>query len=318
MRFSYDDKVDKYLWKVPVRAIEAMAGTDSLADIDVMITAKRLDGFWRFCSGASTREIAANATLVKDTMFIDGFEPVGLELGPELDRPNRFAVCGNSWPEAYADSLQHFQIVRYRLGGLNLAVVAGVDTSIEWPAKEKGSLEDLAARVMAFSPEWPRSWLSWSGMSQLWLRRCPGLIACLHERGRVTNQRVQRQDAYWKQWETFQANQRCLQKLASVFHRLRALLSETAAGQPCIVKKAPAARRQLKDINWLMKRRPDNVKGDTELRVWHAKHGRYPLPMEDVQKFEASAASKARRMSEKLETQLDQPWGGKHLSTASF
>lgn len=255
-----------------------MSGTDALADIDVMITAKRLDGFWKFCSGASSMEMAANATLVGNTLFIDGFQPVGLELGSELDKPNRFAVSGNSWPQKYADSLQHFHIVRYRLGGLNLAVVANVDTTIEWPAKDESSLVDLPASVVTFSKEFPRNWANWGGMYQHWLRRCPSLIACLHEQGRFTYQRVERQDVYWKEWESFTVNQSCLQKLISVFQRLRVLLKEAAPGQPCIVKKISTTQRQPDDIKWLNQRRLSGIRGTPKLAVCLATHGMHPLP----------------------------------------
>ncbi|KAK7747468.1 hypothetical protein SLS53_001723 [Cytospora paraplurivora] len=126
LNFDNGKVVEKYLWKLPLMAVQASRPDFPFNHVDVMITAKRLEGFWKYCQGASAQDIAANATVINNTLFIDGFEPVGLETGSELDRPSLYATCGNSWPLKYLDSFMHHRVLFYQFGSLNIVVVGSV------------------------------------------------------------------------------------------------------------------------------------------------------------------------------------------------
>lgn len=116
LKFGNGNDVEKYLWKLPLMAIQDTRPDFPFNHVDVMITAKRLEGFWKYCQGASAQDIAANATVINNTLFFDGFEPVGLETGSELDRPSAYATCGNSWPWKYLDSFMHHRVLFYQFG----------------------------------------------------------------------------------------------------------------------------------------------------------------------------------------------------------
>lgn len=299
VRFGHAAKVEKYLWKVPLRAIEATCGTGLLPDIDVMITAKRLDALYRYCAGVTNEKLTANVTLVYQTMFVDGFEPVGIEKGPEADRLSRYTICGNSWPWKYADSLQHCRIVRYKLGHLNLAVVAGVDTNLE---RHGDGANDMAARVSIFDPALPPNWLAWKGMYQHWLRRCPYMIGGRQQSKEVREQRVESVAKRWRKWESHSNHQAYLQSLVWMLGELRALLWNKAAGQSCIVRRADDVAGETGQVGWLNRTSTRSkftrrkASGPLPaLEVWQAEHGRYPLPAEDARKFEPSAEALAAR-----------------------
>lgn len=280
LRFQHPYKMDKYLWKIPVRAVEAMSGPGALDDIDVMITAQRLDALWKLSAGSTVLETSANATFFGNTLFIDSFEPVGLETTKRRDAPNHLGACGQSWPTQYADSLQHFQVVRYKLGGLNLAVVANVDATIDLTNERRDAVETLPARVIIYS-KFPKNWISSRGMHQYWLRRCPVTINYLVEDGKLVKERIGRQGKHWKTWKSFKATEGTIGRLASLLHRLRELLKRAAPGEPCIVKSKPILARHVKGAG-LSSLAGKQGQREGRLAIFRATHGMYPLPLKHV------------------------------------
>lgn len=291
LKFGHGDEVEKYLWKLPMMAIQSMTPEFPFRRVDVMITAKRLEGFWRYCQGARSPELVANATVIHNTLFIDAFEPVGLETGPELDRMSLFAICGSSWPWNYLDSFLHHRVLCYTFGSLNIVVVGSVDCSVDGEA----------AGVHVFEPVLPQGHLmGWRAFPQTWFRRRPIVIAARKNRDLVRSEYCEDLSIFWRRWERFENNQRPLQMMVSVFQKIKDILQRRAPGEPCIVKSGPG---------YMLHGKPQGARGTNDettapinsslqgqsivterplhsLEVWQAKHGRYPLPPEWAKKFQ--------------------------------
>lgn len=282
LKFGHADVVEKYLWKLPMMAIQTQTPDFPLHHVDVMITAKRLEGFWKYCQGASAQEIAANATVINNTLFIDAFEPAGLETGSELDRLGLYALGGSLWPQNYLDSFIHHRILYYRFGSLKIAVVGSVDALVD----------DHVGRVHLFESIFPKGpIMGWRGFYQTWFRRCPAVIAARIKYGSVVEESISDASRYWQRWETYENNQVPLQRLVSVFQKLRDMLQRKAPGEPCVVKKGPKLQRNPGDPDPAqVSRLPQQNSKEYgrrlhSLEVWQATHGRYPLPPEWAKHF---------------------------------
>lgn len=320
LRFGVGDKVDKYLWKVPLHAIEICSPDFDLRGVDVMITAKRLEAFWKYCSGSGRVEVLANATVMHNTLFVDGFDPVGLEFGKERDAMTRFAYCATSWPYTQAHSLHHFRVVRYRLGRLNIVVVCGVDAAV---SEEHNG--DCTARVTLFDPIIPRDISSsWAGIYQGWLRRCPYLVFARQESGAVQEEHIRYMGKIWKQWELSDHSQASLQRMAVLLERLRDMLRSKAPEQSCVVMKTNESEKENKSPSPIRANPSDTDKGKDyiparkgpapkrifPLQIWKAGHGRYPLPPEESRKLSRREPEIADRTAPERQEKADQGMQG--------
>lgn len=308
LRFRSGDKTDKYLWKVPITAIQTCSPDTDLSSIDVIITARRLESFWAYAAGATTMDLAANVTLIHNTLFVDGFEPVGLEMESDVDWSDPYASCGNAWPLPLPNSLRHYQIVQYTLEGLKIAVVAGVDTTVEGKDQKGESLPYQASTVIQFDSTFPAydSVWKWRGMYHTWLRRQPSTVMARREGGWIREQRIRSLKGLWRYWRLLNNNQMTLHGLAALFNQLRDVLRQQAPDQPCIVKSArpenskrkigrdevELKEEQVGPIKWLLKERATSRDPRKRmllpLEIWRAEHGRYPLPKKEAEKFAVS------------------------------
>ncbi|KUI69935.1 hypothetical protein VM1G_11634 [Cytospora mali] len=271
LKFGHGDVVEKYLWKLPMMAIQVKTPDFPFPRVDVMITAKRLERFWKYCGGTSVQAIGTNATVINNTLFLDALEPVGLEGGSELEAMDAYATCGTSWPPGDFDSFLHHRVLYYKFGPLNVVVVGSVDCLVDGDA----------AKVQVFDTMRPKVPLRvWRGFHKSWFHRCPVLITACKENGLVKDESIEDVRKHWVPWEKFEKNQLHLQRMVSVFQELRDMLQRKASGRTCIVRlgqergKRPRGepKKQIERLH--------------TLEVWEATHGRYPLPPELAKHFE--------------------------------
>ncbi|ROW01256.1 hypothetical protein VMCG_05956 [Cytospora schulzeri] len=112
-------------------AIQVKTPDFPIHHVNVMITADRLNSFWKYCNDDGVEDTAANATVINNTLFLYSFDPVGRETGSDLDKSGSHVLGDSSWSRYCPNSFLHHCLFCYRFGSLNIFMAGSVAASVK-------------------------------------------------------------------------------------------------------------------------------------------------------------------------------------------